>query len=106
MRKDIFYRCSLDSDRKVTAVKTTGYSEGDIGVHKEEGFWVATHIPTGLLLTPKTSRNKTMKQAWNEASERINSHENFAKLVEKALKSKEHQSFSDSRYAQSVTKVF
>lgn len=68
MRKDTFYKCCRDADKKVVAVKTTGYSEGDIGVHKEEGFWVATHIPTGLLLTPKTSRNKTIKQALNEAS--------------------------------------
>lgn len=106
MRKDTFYRCAWDSDKKITAIKTTGYSENDIGVHKEDGFWVATHIPTGLLLTPKTSRNKTTKQTLNEAKKIIENHPNFDEILKRQLESKHYRAFADSRYSQSATGVF
>ncbi len=86
MRKNTFYRCAWDSDKKITAIKTTGYSENDIGVHKEDGFWVATHIPTGLLLTPKTSRNKTTKQTLNEAKKIIENHMKNPDRIQFAIK--------------------
>jgi len=105
VRKDTFYRC-VREDKKIVAIKTTGYSENNIGIHKEGGFWIATHIPTGMRLTPLSSRNKSIKQALNEAKRLISEHDDFEKLLQARLESEIYEKFVQSKYKQSATGVF
>ena len=106
MRKDTFYRCVKDDEKIIVAAKTTGYSDGDIGLHKEQGFWVATHIPTGTRLTPKHLRNKTAKTALTEAKRLISEKPDFDQYVQKYMDGDIYDAFQKSKYNQTVTGVF
>jgi hypothetical protein len=52
MKKDTFFISFRESNGEIKAVKTTGYSDGDIGVHKNAkgDGWTATWIPLGLVI--------------------------------------------------------
>ena len=106
MKKDTFYRCVKDDKKRVVAAKITGYSDGDIGLHKEQGFWVATHIPTGTKLTPKYSRNKTAKTALTEAKRLISEKTDFEQYIQKYMDGDIYDAFQKSRYNQTTTGVF
>ena len=106
MKKDTFNRCVKDDKKRVVAAKITGYSDGDIGLHKEQGFWVATHIPTGTKLTPKYSRNKTAKTTLTEAKRLISEKTDFEQYVQKYMDGDIYDAFRKSRYNQTTTRVF
>jgi hypothetical protein len=67
MRKDSFYICLLDSnaEKKVTAIRVKGYSEGDIGLHMNSytSKWVATYIPIGFEITTRRTRHEALRAA-------------------------------------------
>ena len=105
MKKDTFYRC-VKEDKRIVAAKITGYSDGDIGLHEEQGFWVATHIPTGTKLTPKYSRNKTAKTALTEAKRLISEKTDFEQYIQKYMDGDIYDAFQKSRYNQTTTRVF
>lgn len=105
MRKDNFYRC-VKEDKRIVAAKTADFSDGDIGLHKEQGFWVATHIPTGMKLTPTYSRNKTAKTALTEAKRLISEKLDFDQHIQKHIDGAIYDAFQKSRYNQTVTRVF
>jgi hypothetical protein len=104
VRKDIFYRCLKDKkDGRIFAEKTTGYSEGDIGLHSDidsggDRFWMATHIPTGRKLTP--TANKTARLALSEAKRIIAAVPEFDKRIQETMDTEEYKTFTQSRYAQ------
>jgi L-rhamnose isomerase len=104
MTKTTFYLQELTGGC-YTARKVSGYSEGDIGVHKlGNNTWSATHIPTGTKLTP--SNYKTAKQALSEAKNSIVAHADYDERVQKTMESESYKAFARSRYEQSVTTVF
>ena len=112
MRKDYFYICICDVENKtkVVAEKKTGYSVGEIGLHKSRNhrygvdIWVATHIPTGLKLTSPESDyegvNRTRQRALKEARERL---DRLGEGIEKHMKTKEYEAFRKSRHEQTVS---
>jgi hypothetical protein len=107
MRKQTFYRCVRLSEKgNIVALKTYGYSDGDIGLHKDDGIWYATYIPNGGLLTPRKSRNNTAKAALAEAKRVISDRKNFEQDVRKFENSWIYKDFAKSKYEQSVTTVF
>ncbi|GHV36270.1 hypothetical protein FACS1894187_10600 [Synergistales bacterium] len=114
MKKDTFYRCMLriyENKTKTFAVKTQGYSEGDIGLHKEKysgelETWIATHIPTGAVLASAAHHCKTRTEALKQAQCKIAEHTNFQEKVEQFKRGEKFKAFQRSRYDQSVTGVF
>ena len=112
MKKDTFYRCvshdEVGGKPQVVALKTKGYSEGDIGLYKDplQKVWFATHIPTGLQLPSHQSDNKTAKAALAEAKRRIAERPDYNQKIQDHLRSKNHAAFLKSKYDQTVTKVF
>ena len=116
MRKDYFYISVRNNNTKeVIAEKRSGYSVGDIGLHKGKSWsgaeiWIATHIPTGTKLTSteseNTGANKTRNAALKEAQKRITADENFEQRIADYKKTENFKQFSKSRYNQTVTGVF
>ena len=100
MLRDDFYRFCEDQDGQC-AYKTNGYSDGDIGLHEEKGCWIATHIPTGMMITPTTSRHKSSIYALNEAK-RITAAPEFEERFAKIKKTQMYKAFKQSRDYQSV----
>ena len=110
MRKDYFYICTRGIENRIVAEKRTGYSEGDIGLHKSkssngEDIWIATHIPTGLRLMSLESEkiNKNRQRALKEAKKILGENSGS---IEKHMKTEQYEAFRKSRYEQTVTKVF
>ncbi len=71
MKKDTFYKCMIDAKQNISAVITTGYSENNIGLHKEGGVWQATHIPTGLRLCQGLPADGTRKAVLERAQKLV-----------------------------------
>ena len=110
MRKDNFYRCLIEKN-KVTACKTQGFSERDVGLHKgnysydlSKQTWAATHIPTGLGLTSNRIVYSTRKEALKAAYQAMR-RDDFETILAKYMESDFHKQFSQSRYKQNVTEV-
>lgn len=106
MHKDIFYRCLREIDGTIIAQKTFGFSEGDIGLNEINGMWEATHIPTGMKLSPNIPQYKTAKAALSNTEKRIADNANFKKLIEQCMESNHYRAFCKSRYEQSITSDF
>lgn len=102
MRKDIFYRCMRDEKGEIVALRTFGYSEGDIGINQEGSFWVATHIPTGMLIS---SYNKTKNNALREAKKLIAERKDFNEKIKEVMESDGFKKFNDSRHKQSTMTI-
>ena len=105
MRKDYFYISDKDPETKeISALKVTGYSEGDIGVHKTKDYWTATHIPTGLRLTSyeNLGKHKTRQQALKEAN-KVLENPVCEKSIEKHKETEAYEAFRQSRYNQTVS---
>ena len=113
MKKDTFYRCILEKykdDTRIVAVKTTGFTDGEIGLHKEKynsevDTWVTTHIPTGCTLTTNEEYFKTRSAALKKAQEIIQGV-NFNTYLDEHKNSESYATFIRSRYEQIVTKNF
>ncbi len=99
MIKDMFYRCMRDEKGEITALRTFGYSKGNIGIHQEGSFWVATYIPTGMLIT---FSYKTKNNALKEALKLIIECRNFDEKIKNIKESEEYKKFDDSRFKQST----
>jgi hypothetical protein len=105
MRKDSFYVCCMTDDGKVIATKVTGYSENDLGVHKDRNdSWIVTHIPTGLRLNIEHYASRAV--ALKETKKKLDKLTSFEDRVKEHMESETYRAFSDSRYAQSATKAF
>ena len=90
-----------NSTNGVVAVKVKGYFEDGIGICKAGEYWSATHLVTGLKITPLAAPYKTAKEALSQAKKLI--AENREKAEEKiqfTLKSREYQAFLQSMTAQ------
>ena len=71
MKKGSFFICNrkgYGSDAKVNAERVTGYIDGDIGVHKANREWVATHVPTGLKIITANTRQEAIELARQKRS--------------------------------------
>ena len=102
MKKDTFYRCIVTEDRQITAVKTVGYTEGDIGLHKEDGYWVATHVPTGSRVSSEL--NKTRRDALAEINQWI-AEGDFTDKMQYRMFTCIYAAFLEAKHAQIVTEV-
>ena len=62
MKKGVFYICvRRASTGCIEADQVNGYIKDDIGLHKANGLWIATHIPTGLMIRKSVSRSLKTK---------------------------------------------
>ncbi len=93
MKKDTFYSCMRDYGHIITAVKTDGYSEGDIGVYEENGTWKAVHIPTGIRLRQNPSGDTTKEAALERAQKFVAERPNFDGKIKRHLCSAVHAAF-------------
>jgi hypothetical protein len=101
MRKAAFYRClKNEEDGRVFAAKTTGFSDGDIGIHKAGDYWFATYIPVGCKITPILSHKKTPAAALKEAKNIIAENPDFEARIQEMMNDDSYQAFSQSRYKQ------
>ncbi|MBT9132272.1 MAG: hypothetical protein DDT33_00786 [Firmicutes bacterium] len=98
MKKDTFYKCMIDAKQNISAVKTAGYSEGDIGVHKEGKVWQATHIPTGLSLCQGFPEDTTRKAVLERAQKLVVERIDFAQKVKDHLGSAAYDAFLRSKH--------
>jgi len=116
MRKDSFYTCIKQKnpdteETEIKALKISGFAEGDIGLHEikynsELNTWVATHIPTGLLLIDKRQEyHKTKSSALKSAKAKINLP-SFEQNVKTHMESEGYKTFQQSRYDQCVTYAY
>ena len=106
MKKDTFYICVREPEsKKIVAEKVSGYSEGDIGLHKTADGWRTTHIPTGNKVISQTFKTAKLALA---AAKGITTHEgeNFDKRIQEVFEGDAYKAFSKSRYEQTVTTVF
>jgi protein subunit release factor A len=110
MYKSHFYTCVCVNGR-IEALKVYGHVDGAIGLNRavyetKEPAWVATHIPTGILITDKTTEHhKTRENALKSAKAKLYSSE-AKKRIEAHEATKAFADFTQSKYEQSVTKVF
>ena len=104
MKKDTFYRCVIGENQRITAVKTQGYSEGNLGLHKEDKFWVVTHIPTGTRLAADLATTRAAALA--EVKQWVVARDDFTHKIQKYMESNAHAKFLKSKYDQIVTEVF
>ena len=116
MRKDSFCICFLQKDEddkyKIVALKVSGYTDGDIGLHKTQSFgmsregWVATHLETGNKLTPTAVIHKTPKAALNEARKIIAENPNYEKRIQQVKEGSIYKEFLQLRNNQTITYNF
>jgi hypothetical protein len=115
MIKDNFYICvkvpkgerEVKDKYETKAKRVSGYTEGNVGLHKQpDDFWIASHLPTGLRISPILSKNKTRKEALREALKLINERQDYKKLVDSFMESENYKQFAQSKYDQTVTTVF
>ena len=91
MKKGRFYNSVWASVKGgIRAVETEGYVEGDFGLSRSEGYWAATHIPTGALMNPR-NKYRTARQALDGA--RAQMERTDPRILQQFLGSKEHQAF-------------
>lgn len=105
MKKATFYRIML-SENQIIAVKIQGYVEGDIGVHKENEFWVATHIPTGLKLIPAPGAGSNTRAATFAAAKLVLERSDCVDKIQKHILGVNHAKFLNSKYNQTATEVY
>ena len=114
MKKATFYRIvnrdSVGGKLQITALKTTGYSESDIGLHQENGIWIATHIPTGLALSSMAVTNSRLDETkavvLANAKRLISERPDYADKLQKHIDSDNHAKFLKSKYDQTAIEVF
>lgn len=102
MRKDFFYRCIVHDDKMVSALKTEGYVEADLGTHKSNDLWFVTHVPTGLSI-PIGAKGRTAKTALSAAKEVILRTPKFEQLVQETMNTDKYKAFVKSRDEQTIT---
>ena len=109
-KKRHFYRCvthdTVDGKPQVVALKTKGYSDGEIGLHKENGIWIATHIPTGLQFPPHRLNNKNARDTLAEAKQLITEGSEYTFKLQKHMYSDTYAKFLKSKAAQIRAELF
>ena len=104
VKKATFYRYAINEERQVIAVKTQGYSEGDLGAYKEGKYWVVIYIPTGIRLSADLATTRV--EALAEVKQWIATRFDLADKIQKYMASDNHAKFMQSKYDQTVTEVF
>jgi hypothetical protein len=89
-----------ENSERIYASKTTGFSDGDIGLHKAGDYWFATYIPVGRKITPTLSHHKTRAAALREAKILIAGNSDFEVRIQEVKNGDAYRVFSQSRYAQ------
>ena len=95
MRKGTIYKGMTEND--IVAIdEVQGYIFDEIGVHKENNFWYATHLQTGVSLTPYKHENVGLTEALNEAIELMAMPE-MKKVLSAILKGEYYKRYCEMR---------
>ena len=93
MKKGNFYICvRRASTGCIEADQVNGYIKDDIGLHKANGLWIATHIPTGLMIRMGVTQKEVI-----EAAEKLIALAEFETVVSRSLKTKTFAEFDADR---------
>ncbi len=96
MKKSTFYQCGKKANKIIVAIKVEGYSEGEIGVHKDtEKGWMATHIPTGVSLG--WSARPTRRDALSMAKDYLAKMVDFDQKLQDHLNSETYADFLNAK---------